>query len=188
MDDFLSRVATMGDISKNPEPKAKHVVKETIEDSPPPAINTKLVEDLKEELNFKTKRLEEEKVILEKEAKEIPLPGYEEDPLFSDEPVTEEISFSAQVLPERQKHKDYEAQTVRLDSSIISRINEVRRKATKSRRMKISSDVKTERLTNNSFYRAIIDNVIHLIEENDFSDCLTERQLNYKINKLLGLR
>ncbi|MCF8060464.1 MAG: hypothetical protein K9K67_14270 [Bacteriovoracaceae bacterium] len=184
MDDFLSRVATMGDISKNPEPRAKGVVKEASEDSPPPVINKVLVEDLRGELSLREAQLEREKTTLENERREIPLPVYG-DILFLDEPSTEEISFTAQRSLERQKHKDYEAQTVRLDSSTISRINKVRRKATKSRRMKITSDVKTERLTNNSFYRAIMNNVIDLIEGGDFSDCLTESQLNDKISRLL---
>lgn len=120
--------------------------------------------------------------------KEIELPGYEEDILFNDQvEETNDLEFLATENLENQKHLSFEAVTVRLESQLISRINDIRRKTTKNRRERLAgSSKKMERLTNNSFYRAIMDSVIDKLEKVDFSDCASEEHLREKISGVLS--
>lgn len=124
---------------------------------------------------------------LAKAFKEIELPGYEDDILFNEQAEdTNDLEFLATENLGDQKHLSFEAVTVRLESQIVTRINEIRRKTTRNRREKLAgSSKKTERLTNNSFYRAIMDSVIEKLESEDFSDCASEEHLREKISRIL---
>ncbi|MCR9203986.1 MAG: hypothetical protein NXH75_05390, partial [Halobacteriovoraceae bacterium] len=58
---------------------------------------------------------------------------------------------------------------------------------TRDRRERLAgSHKKTERLTNNSFYRAVMSSVINKLENEDFSECDTEERLKEKVSKLFN--
>lgn len=147
-----------------------------------------LVEEItpKKPIQLEATQLEIESIA--KTFKEIELPGYEEDPLFSDQvEESSEIEFTATEQLGEQKHLSFEAITVRLNSEIITRINDIRRKTTRDRRERLAgSHKRSERLTNNSFYRAIMSSVINKLESEDFSDCETEEKLREKVSKLFN--
>lgn len=191
MSSLLDRVAAMGgDLSQKPTTQPR--VKEPSQ-SPPPAPESmkeraaELEQALKSRVENKPSTTPELKK--ESELKEIELPGYEEDLLFAEETTDTEIKFSASKELSGQKYHEYEAVTVRLDPRIVTRINDLRRKTTKERRKKLgSANVSTERLTNNSFYRAIMEAMISRVEELELSHCLTEEDLNEEIKASLKLK